>query len=85
MQNYPSSNENSEKKIKKKKAAMQKGKLERIENDPSLEEHGRQLLSVVRRKKKHFQLNSADFHVLQYNIKVFMSFNIISRFSCPSI
>ena len=54
MQNYPSSNENSGKKIKKKKAATQKGKLERIENDPSLEEHGRQLLSVVRQKKSIF-------------------------------
>ena len=75
MQNYPSSNENSEKEIKKKKAAMQKGKLERIENDPSLEEHGRQLLSVVRRKK-------SIFNQIQL---VFMSFNIISRFSCPSI
>ena len=50
MQNYPSSNENSEKEIKKKKAALQKRKIDRIENDPSLEEHGRQLLSVVRQK-----------------------------------
>ena len=42
------------KKFKTKKDAMQKGKLERIENDPSLEKHARHLFSVVRRKNSIF-------------------------------
>ena len=40
--------------LKKKKAAMQKGKFERIENDPSLEKHGGQPLSVVLRQNSIF-------------------------------